>query len=191
MRAVELIGIRFAGFAVLIACASGAACATVSCPPSTRPPDALAVEVGHVEGSDAPTAWSLRVYTNGVLELEKLGKRPICRRTPVQNLDELIRLLQSAAFQEAIGLAGSPGHEEWMQVIHRGTARRFVAEHLPPEVLSVFEELDRLFSKEFGRRYSWPLIRHPTAREHVPGADRLGSTAVPIRGAVGQHLGNG
>ena len=126
-----------------------------------------------MEGSDAPTAWTLRVHAKGLLELEKLGRRPVCGRIPERDLGELIELLEGVEFQEATGLDDWPGHEEWMQVVQRGAARRFVAKDLPPAVLGVFEELDRLFLNEFDRRYSWPLIGS------APGPGTLDSDKSP------------
>jgi hypothetical protein len=70
----------------------------------------------------------------------------------------LIRLIEAEQFQNMAEFDGFLGHQEWMQVLERGTARRFVADDLPPEVHAVFVELDRIFSREFGQRYNWQLI---------------------------------
>ena len=173
MCVAQGLGIRLCTLAVLIAgAAASAACAAVACHPSTKPPDAHMVKIVHVEGSDGPTTWTLTVYADGVLELAKLGRRPLCRETPARDLQELIRVVEREQFQNVAEFDGFLGHQEWMQVIHRGTARRFVAEDLPPEVLSVFEQLDRLFSKEFGRRYSWPLISSASGPGKSSGSRR-------------------
>jgi hypothetical protein len=160
MSVAHVLGIRVCAVAVLFTVASAsAACAAVACPPSARPSDTqVLVKVVHVEGSDGPTTWTLVAYADGVLELVRLGKRRLCREIPRRELQALIDLVEGEPFQNVAEFDGFLGHQEWMQVIHRDTIRRFVAEDLPPEVLAVFEELDRLFSKEFGRRYSWPLI---------------------------------
>lgn len=159
MSVAHVLGIRVCAVAVLLAGASAnSACALVSCPSSSSPSDGQVLRVVHVEGSDGPTTWTLTVYTDGLLELAKLGKRPRCREISVRELEELIRLVGGEQFKSVAEFDGFLGHQEWMQVIHQGTPRRFVAEDLPPEVLAVFEELDRLFSNEFGQRYSWPLI---------------------------------
>lgn len=159
MFVAQELGNRLCGLAILLAGAAvSAACATVACPPWAEPSDTQVVKVVHVEGSDGPTTWTLTVYADGVLELAKLGRNPLCRKAPAEEVWELARLIDQQQFQDVAEFAGFLGHQEWMQVVQRGTVRRFDAEDLPPEVLSVFEELDRLFSSEFGRRYSWPLI---------------------------------
>lgn len=153
--------VRLYALAVLATVAStNAACATVSCPaPAADPSDPrVLVKVVHIEGSDAPTAWSLVAYSDGMLELEKFGKKRLCRQIREQELRELTGLVGREEFQAVAEFDGFLGHQEWMQVIHSGTVRGYVAEDLPPEVLAVFEELDLLFTNEFGRRYRWPLI---------------------------------
>lgn len=136
-----------------------AACATITCPAPAEPSDPrLLVKVVHIEEGDGPTAWSLVAYADGVLELAKFGKRPLCRQIRERELQELTRRVEGEEFQAVAEFDGFLGHQEWMQVVDGGTVRRFVAEDVPPEVLPVFEELDRLFSNEFGRRYSWPLL---------------------------------
>jgi len=136
-----------------------AACAAVTCPAPADPSDSrLLVKVVHIEEGDGPTAWTLVAYTDGVLELAKFGKRPLCRQIREPELQELRHLLEGEEFQAAPAFEGFLGHQEWMQVVDGGTVRRFAAGNLPSAVPPVFKELDRLFSNKFGRRYSWSLV---------------------------------
>jgi len=137
-----------------------AAYAAITCPTPADPTDPrLLVMVVHIEEGDGPTAWSLVAYTDGVLGLAKSGKRPFCRRIRDRDLQELTHLVEREEFQAAAEFEGFLGHQEWMQVVDGGMVRRFAAENLPPAVLPVFKELDRLFSNKFGRHYDWPLAR--------------------------------
>jgi hypothetical protein len=148
--------LRILAFLILGAGAS-AACAAVTCTQSASSNEEM-LTIMHIEGSDGPTTWTLTVHVDGVLKLAKLGKKPRCKQVPGRELQHLIGLVENEAFRNVGEFDGYLGHQEWMQVVHQGSPRRFIAEDLPPEVLSMFEEVDRLFAKEFGHLYSWPLI---------------------------------
>lgn len=144
-------------FCLLGALVAAVACAGATCPP-TLVPEARAVKVVHVEGSDGPTTWSLTVYRHGWLEFENLGQQPQCKQVGVRTLDELFQWIDEGRFEKLEDFEGFLGHQEWMQVQIEGVTKRLVAEELPAEIVPFFQDLDEQFSQAFGQHYSWPLL---------------------------------
>jgi hypothetical protein len=134
-------------------------------------PEAQAVEVVHVEGSDGPTTWSVTVYRHGWLEFQQLGQQPRCKRVGVQALDQLFQWIDRDRFDSVDEFEGFLGHQEWMQVRIEGVTKRIVAEELPAEIVPLFQALDQQFSQAFGQRYSWLLLTAVPQTPHASASE--------------------
>ena len=158
MYAVHELGNKRINTVVLLVALLATACTSVNCPPEQRLSGEALVQVVHIEGSDGPTTYGLTIYESGVLALRKFGGSARCKKVDPEMIEGVKKLVDSGSFEQASGFEGFLGHQEWMQVTHAGTTRRFIVASLPPVIQKLFSELDQIYFSAFGPNYDWTLL---------------------------------
>ncbi len=115
------------------------------------------VRVDHISKGDGPTAWSLAVFSDGSLRLEKLGERPKCKNVLTEVIEDLHTQVSSTAFRNATAHTGFKSHRELLQVHLNEDIRVFLAESPPEGIAPTLATLDEIFSEAFGNTYDWSL----------------------------------
>ena len=115
----------------------------------------------HASAGDGPTAWQMTVYEDGLLQLEKLGRKGRCRRVSRDTQGSFNGFRD--AFESWTPSLSKPkgsrlSHHELIQIDERGVRQIFRADEIPESLEPLLQMVDKIFAEEYGSSYNWPLL---------------------------------
>ncbi len=173
--------------ALMLAGLTSLSCTTIRCAQTQTPGEPL-ITAGRSSGGIAPRMNILRVYSNGRLELEKLGRLPHCATVRHSFVAEIAAFIESDHFQSARSTQNSGF--DWEEVWIEAGDRKFgiVIDEIPDELLPLFRLLDQLFDAAFGKRHDMPLSRTMLGTSPSSNNDDPGRSRDKTRGSTGPRL---